>query len=159
MKKLLALIALLGAIFAPSFASAQSVAGCFRDSTGAGGAINCLPAIQASKSVAITLSASGTTELIPLIATTATSDARAIYVTSFNFMAAGTVNVTLVYGIGTNCGTSQVVLTGAYPLVAQAGISSGNGVGMVLFIPKGNALCMTLSQSIQVSGSASYVQF
>ncbi len=162
MKKLLAplgvSLALLGAIFAPSFAFAQSVTGCFRDGSGAGGATVCLPAIQASKSVAISVAASTTTELVPLVAATSRASAKAIYVTSFNFMAAGTNTVTLVYGTGTACADNQVVLTGGYPLIAQAGISAGVGVGPVLIIPQGNALCITTSGSGQLSGSVSYVQ-
>jgi len=160
MKKLFAfaVAAIIAAtMFSP--AHAQSVAGCYRDGSGGGGALNCLPAIQASKSAAISVSTSGTIEIIAAIPATAIAEARAIYLTSFNFMSAGTVNATLVYGTGTNCGTGQVALTGTYPLVAQAGVSSGNGMGLVLFIPKGNALCITISGSIQVSGSVSYVQF
>lgn len=114
---------------------------------------NCLPAIQASKSAAINIAATTTTQIIALAAN------QAIFVTSWNVMAAGTNNVTLVYGTGTNCGTGQVALTGAYPLIAQAGIATGNGLGPILYIPAGNALCVTTSGSGQLSGSVSYVQF
>mgnify|MGYP001584482886 CR=1 FL=1 len=62
-------------------------------------------------------------------------------------------NVTLVYGTGSNCGTGTTSLTGAYPLIAQAGIAKGNGAGPVLFVPSGNALCVTNSAAIQISGS------
>ncbi len=157
MKRLLLAIGAL--IFSASFCLAQPVAGCFRDAGVAGLGYSCEPAIQASKSVAITIAAATTTELVALSAATTNSAAKAIYVTNFNFMAAGTNNVTLVYGTGTACATGQVALTGAYPLIAQAGISAGVGVGPVLIVPQGNALCITTSGSGQLSGSVSYVQF
>lgn len=156
MKKLLLAIGAL--IFSASFCLAQPVTGCFRDSNGAGGATVCLPAIQASKSIAINIASAATTELIPLIAATTNAAAKAIYITSFNFIASGTNTVTLVYGTGTACATGQVALTGGYPLIAQAGISAGVGVGPVLIIPQGNALCITTSGTGQLSGSVSYVQ-
>jgi len=158
MKKLLYTIALLGAIFAPSFASAQSVAGCYR-AYGTDNRIICDPAIQANKSVAINIAAAATTELIALTAATSNRAALAIYITHWDVMAAGTNNVTLVYGTGTACATGQVALTGAYPLTAQAGISAGVGIGPVLIVPPGNALCITTSGSGQLSGSVSYVQY
>ena len=74
-------------------------------------------------------------------------------------MSAGTLNATIVYGTGTNCGTGTTSLTGAYPLIAQAGISKGNGMGIVLVIPVSNAVCVTTSGSSQLSGSMSYAQF
>lgn len=114
---------------------------------------NCVEAIQASASKAISVAASTTTEIIALVAT------KSIYITSFDFMSAGTLNATLVYGTGTNCGTGTTSLTGAYPLIAQAGISKGNGAGIILVIPVSNALCITTSGASQVSGSVSYAQF
>lgn len=154
MKRLLMLLA-MGAIFAPiSAKAANQIQDCYQSSPSAflSGA-NCNPAIQAAKSVAISIASGTTTQLVAAVAN------QAIYITSWNVMSAGTGNVTLVYGTGTNCATGQVALTGAYPLVAQAGISTGVGLGMVLYIPQGNALCLTTSASPQVSGSLSYVQF
>jgi hypothetical protein len=114
---------------------------------------NCIPEFGASNSAKISVAAATTTEILALV-----TNAR-IYVTSWDVMAAGTNNVKLVYGTGTNCGTGTTDLTGAYPLIAQAGISKGNGVGAILFIPISNALCITTSGSGQVSGSFSYVQY
>jgi hypothetical protein len=160
MKKLILCLALLGAIFAPSFASAQPVQGCYRDAPpSAGLPYTCLPAIQASHSVAISVAATTTTQLVAAAPATTNGAAKAIFITSYDFIANGTLNVTLVYGTGTNCGTGQTALTGAYPLTAQAGISKGMGLGVVLYVPPGNALCITTSGSSQVSGSVAYVQF
>ena len=104
-------------------------------------------------SVAINVSTATTTQLVAL------SGSTAIYVTSFNFIAGGTGNVTLEYGTGSNCGTGTTALTGAYPLTAQNGIANGNGLGAVLKVPAGNALCILTSAAVQVSGSLSYQQF
>lgn len=114
---------------------------------------NMVAATQANASVAISGNSAATTQLVAL------SASAVIHVTSFDFMAAGTANVTLVYGTGTNCGTGTTALTGAYPLTAQAGIAKGSGQGPVLVVPAGNALCWTNSAGVQVSGSLSYTQF
>ncbi len=114
---------------------------------------NCVEAIQGSASKPISQTSASTVEIIPLVAT------KSIYITSFDFMSGGTLNATLVYGTGTNCGTGTTALTGAYPLIAQAGISKGNGVGIILVVPVSNAVCLTASGSSQVSGSISYAQF
>lgn len=104
-------------------------------------------------SVAINVSTATTTQLVALSGTTK------IYVTSYDVIAGGTGNITLVYGTGASCGTGTTSLTGAYNLTAQAGIAKGNGVGAVLVVPAGNALCVTTSAAVQMSGSVSYQQF
>ena len=114
---------------------------------------NCVPGLQASNSVAISVAAATTTQLVAL------STGKSIFVTSFDVIANGTLNVTFVYGTGTNCGSGTTSLTGAYPLIAQAGIAKGNGTGAILFVPAGRALCVTTSGASQTSGSVSYVQF
>lgn len=107
----------------------------------------------APASAAITTASAATSQIVAL------SGSTKIYVTSFDFMAAGTTNVTLVYGSGTNCATGLTALTGVYPLIPQTGISKGSGIGAVLVVPAGKALCITNSAAIQVSGSVSYQQF
>ena len=74
-------------------------------------------------------------------------------------IAGGTGNITFEYGTGSNCGTGTTTLTGAYPLTAQNGIAKGNGLGAVLKVPSGNALCILTSAAVQMSGSVSYMQF
>lgn len=156
MNRFIGLMFGLAAFIAASFScQAQPFQGCYNGPVSSQilGNNSCLPAIQAAQSASISISSATTTQLIALAAN------QAIFVTNFNFMAAGTLNVTMVYGTGTNCGTGQITLTGAYPLIAQAGISAGVGVGPVLVVPQGNALCIITSGSSQVSGSVSYVQF
>jgi len=114
---------------------------------------NCVPGIQAESSIAINISSMTTTQLVAAIT------GQAIYITSWDVIAGGTGNFTLVYGTGSVCATGQTALTGAYNLIAQVGISKGNGLGMVLYVPQGNALCAITSASVQYSGSLSYAQF
>lgn len=132
-----------------TFAYAQSTQQLCYTTNGA----NCAPAIQSEGSKPINQASASTVEIVPLIAN------QTIFVTSWDVMAAGTGTFTLVYGTGTNCATGQAALTGAYPLIAQAGISKGNGLGPILVVPPGNALCGQASTSVQMSGSASYAQF
>jgi hypothetical protein len=104
-------------------------------------------------SAAINVSTATTTQLVAI------SGSTKIYVTSYDVMAGGTGNITFEYGTGASCGTGTTALTGAYPLTAQAGISKGSGVGAVLIVPAGNALCVLTSAAVQMSGSVSYQQF
>jgi len=104
-------------------------------------------------SVAINVSTATTTQLVAISGTTK------IYVTSFDVIAGGTGNITFEYGTGSNCGTGTTALTGAYNLTAQAGIAKGNGVGALLVVPAGNALCVLTSAAVQMSGSVSFQQF
>lgn len=142
------ILAALVAVFLSAPALAQSKANCFTTNLS-----NCVPAIQASTSKAISIAAATTTEIIPL------ATGANIYVTAFDLVGGGAGNVTLVYGTGTNCGTGTTALTGAYPLAAQTVLTKGNGLGPLFVIPPGNALCVTTSATAQVSGSVSYVQF
>ena len=116
-----------------------------------GGHVNGL--IQADSSAAINVSTATTTQLVAL------SAGRKIYVTEFNFLAAAADNVTFEYGTGTTCGTGTTILTGAYPAGANGGISAGRGLGPVLVVPAGNALCIVTSAATQLSGSVAYSQF
>lgn len=130
-----------------SFANAQGTQLCYLNGQGT----SCTAGIQTSLSKPIDIATNATTQLVPLDAN------KTIYVTHFDVMAGGTGNFRLVYGTGTNCGTGQGNLTGAYPLTAQAGLAPGNGTGAILVLPKGNALC-AVTDNIQYSGSVSYVQ-
>jgi hypothetical protein len=109
--------------------------------------------IQADASAAISVSTATTTQIVAL------SSSKKIYVSSFDVIAGGTGNITFVYGTGSNCGTGTTSLTGAYNLTAQAGIAKGNGLGAVLVVPASNALCVTTSAAVQMSGSVAYTQF
>lgn len=121
--------------------------------SGARSGANMVELTQASASVPINVSTATTTQLVAL------SGSTVIRVTSFDVIAGGSGSITFVYGTGTNCGTGTTSLTGAYPLTAQAGIAKGSGLGPVLIVPAGNALCVTTSAAVQMSGSVSYTQY
>lgn len=110
-----------------------------------------IPLTQAS--VPIDISSATTTQLVALKA------GQSVYVTALSLIAAGTGNVQFVYGTGSACATGQGTLTGNYNLTAQTGLAFGNGSGVVLVVPQGNALCVTTSASPEVSGSLAYAQF
>jgi hypothetical protein len=109
--------------------------------------------IQADKSVPINISTPTTTQLVAL------SSGKAIYVTSWDVIAAGTGNITLEYSPVSNCVTGATPLTGPYSLTAQAGIAKGTGLAPVLVVPASNALCALTTAAVQMSGSVSYTQF
>lgn len=109
--------------------------------------------IQADVSVPINISTATDTQLIAL------SGSKKIYVSAWDVIAAGTGNIQLEYGTGSNCGTGTTALTGNYNLTAQAGISKGNGLGVILVVPAGNALCVKTSAAVGMAGSLSATQF
>jgi hypothetical protein len=109
--------------------------------------------IQAGVSLPINLSTAATTQLVAAVS------GKAIYVTAWDVIAAGTTNFTFEYGTGTNCAAGTAALTGPYSLVAQFGAAKGSGLGPVLVVPAGNALCAVNSATVQVSGSLAYTQF
>lgn len=113
----------------------------------------------AGATVANTTTVAINTASAATVALVAASGATVVYVCAYNFMSAGTTNVTLEYGTGATCGTGTTVLTGAYPLIAQTGVAYGNGAGVVLKTPASQALCIVNSQAIQISGSITYAQF
>ena len=108
---------------------------------------------QATASVAVNISTSGTTQLVPLAA------GQAIYVSSYDFVVGGTDTVTLEYGTGALCAVGTTALTGPYAFIANDGIAKGNGGAPLLFVPAGNALCVVNGSATQLSGSVSYAQF
>jgi hypothetical protein len=120
---------------------------------GARSGANLVAVSQANATAAINVSTATTTQLVAL------SSGQVIHVTAASVIAGGTGNLTFVYGTGTNCGTGTTSLTGAYPLIANAGLSIGSGLGPVLVVPAGNALCVTTSAAVQMSGHVAYTQF
>ncbi len=109
--------------------------------------------IVPNSSIAINVTATGTTttQLV------ANSGVTSIYVTSFNVIGSGTGTVYFVYGTGTSCSLGTAALTGAYPLIADAGVSVGSGAGTVLRVPSGNSLCIVTTAP--TAGSLSYLQY
>lgn len=79
-----------------------------------------------------------------------------VYVCGWDIVADGTTNVSLVYGNDANCATSQVALTGAYPLTAQAGRAGWASGGIVVRTPPDKFLCVKSSAAQQIEGVISY---
>lgn len=139
----------------PAFASPPAVtcSNCVPASTAAPLPVSTIGTGQADNSLPINISTGATVQIVPA------SGSLAVYITGWDVIAAGTANFTLVYGTGSNCGTGQQPLTGAYPLVAQAGIARGSGNGTILKAPAGSAICAINSAAVQMSGSISFRQF
>lgn len=110
-------------------------------------------ATQGSTTVAINVSTATTTQLVAL------SGSTLIRVTGMAVVAGGAGNITFVYGTGSSCGTGTTSISGAIPLVANVGFTMGAGLGPVLIIPAGQALCITTSAAVQMSGFLTYAQY
>ena len=108
--------------------------------------------IICQNSVVISTASSGNVELVAL------TSGETVYVCGWNVIATGTVAVQLVYGTGTACATSETNLTGAYPLVANAGLVDRSDFAMMR-TASGNALCIELSGAVQVDGVLYYTKF
>ncbi len=101
--------------------------------------------------VAVAVSASGNTELVPL------TSGQTIYVCDVLLVAGGTVDVQLISGTGTACATGETDMTGAVPLVANTGyVHNFNGR---LKTAASNALCLELSGAVSVQGTVTYRKF
>lgn len=107
---------------------------------------------DAVQSVPISTNTSGNVQLVAL------SGSTVVYVCGWDVMAAGTVNVQLVYGTGSACGTGETDLTGTYQLTTQTGIARSNGGAVQTKTAAGNALCVELSGAVQIDGMVTYVQ-
>ena len=113
------------------------------------------PTVQGTATVPINISTATTTQIVAGVAS------QGIYVSHWDVMAGGTGNITWEYGAGSSCST-PTTLSGAYPLVAQAGASAGGGLGAVLIVPPniaGFTLCALTSAGVQMSGSVTYAQY
>lgn len=120
---------------------------------GARSGANLVGVIQGSATAKIDVSTATTTEIVAL------SGSTKIYVTSLSLIAGGTGNIKFVYGTGVACATGTTDLTANYPLVAQSGLALGGGLGPVLVVPASQALCVTTSAGVQMSGHLTYTQF
>ena len=120
---------------------------------GARAGANSVNVAQGSATVAVNISTATTTQIVAL------SGSTQIYVTGITIVAGGTGNVTIVYGTGSACGTGTTSVSGAMPLVANSGFSIGSGLGPVIVLPAGQALCITTSAAVQMSGFVTYTQF
>lgn len=101
----------------------------------------------------INISSAVTQQIIP-----ATSS-KVNYITHIHIIVGGASNVSIVYGTGSNCASSQQTIDGPLPLTASTGYSAGSGVGAVLVIPSGQAVCITSSSAVQLGGAVSWTTY
>lgn len=120
---------------------------------GARSGANLVQIIQGDTTAKIDVSTATTTQLVAL------SGSTKVYVTSLSIIAGGTGNIKFVYGTGSSCGTGTTDLTANYNLTAQSGLALGAGLGPVLVVPASQALCVTTSAAVQMSGHVTYTQF
>lgn len=115
-----------------------------------------MPGVQATSSVAISVSTATTTKLVAALNAKATT-----WITGYQLWAGGTGNATLVYGTTTTtaCDTGQTALTGIFNMTAQTHLEYGAGLGPILVPPPGNDICLVTSAAVQISGSLAYSQF
>jgi len=105
-------------------------------------------------------STNGATQLVAL------SSGKIVYVCGYQFSNSTTtaVNVDLVYGTATNCGTGQTKMTPAYPLQA---VTSSGPIGLVVMTPgftglktaASNELCILTNAAVSVQAIVWYTQF
>jgi hypothetical protein len=89
----------------------------------------------------------------------ALSGSTKIYVTSFSIVASVAENVKFVTGTGSNCATGQTDMTSNMAFSANGGIARGGGMGPVLVVPAGQALCVLASTTGPTAVDVSYAQF
>ena len=107
---------------------------------------------SAVTSVAISTASSGNVQLVALAAN------ETVFVCGWSVMSAGTTAVQLIFGTGAACVTGETDLTGAYPLIANTGISVPNGGAVQMKGDVAEALCIENSNAIQIDGILTYVQ-
>jgi hypothetical protein len=87
----------------------------------------------------------------------AASGSQSIYITNYLLFSSGTTTAQFDYGTGSNCASGTTTVDGPISLIAQTGVSAGSGLGAVIAIPSGNALCLNLGTgSVQVGGHVSW---
>lgn len=83
---------------------------------------------------------------------------RSIYVCGYTLFAGGTASVSFVSGTGTNCGTDQVALTPAFPLIAQVGITDSASQPRGLIVARGLDFCIKTTAGVAIQAIVYYRQ-
>jgi hypothetical protein len=107
-----------------------------------------------NQSVIYDASYAGATQIVAADAT------GRIYVCGFTVWSAGTVNVDLVYGTGTNCSSGTTQVGPAFQYTAQTGFTDHQPVYTgITPVPAGNNLCINTSQGVAVQAVVYLTQF
>lgn len=106
--------------------------------------------VQCDSTIAYDASTSGSTQLVAL------TSGRSVYVCGYTILAAGTVNVKLIYGTGTACATGSANLTPAYQLTTQVGLVDSSPFYRGLKTASANELCINTSAGVAVQALVYY---
>lgn len=109
--------------------------------------------ISCDSSVIYDASTNGKTQLVGL------TSSQNTYVCGFTVFAAGTVNVSLSTGTGTNCGTTSTNITPAFQLTAQTGAVDGSPFFRGLKTAASEELCLVTSAGVAVQAIVYYTKF
>jgi hypothetical protein len=114
------------------------------------GSGNKAPLTLGTNSAALSLSASGLTQIVAL------SGSTVIRVSHISVGFTSAVNFQLEYGTGTNCGTGTTALTGVYVGIVAIALDFDLDP---LLVPAGKALCANLGAAITGGGLVKYAQY
>lgn len=114
---------------------------------------DCIQPSRTKQSAAINIATAATTQVIA-------AGNSAIQMCGFAATLAASNTFQFVYGSGTNCGTNQVVVSGAFNMGSAGGyMDYGGGDGAVVWIPAGNALCVvSTGATYSAQGLITYVR-
>lgn len=114
---------------------------------------DCIQPSRTKQSAPINIATAATTQVIA-------SGNSAIQMCGFAVTLGATNTFQFVYGSGTNCGTNQVVVSGGMTMGASGGFMTfGDGGGAIVWIPPGNALCVTSTgTTYSAQGLITYVR-
>jgi hypothetical protein len=101
-------------------------------------------------------STSGATQIVPAPAGNQTRAGNTIFICGFTIGASAAVNVGLVYGTGTNCGTGTTKITPAFQFIAAGFLVDDPGNFNGLSVPAGNNLCINASGAVAVQAIIYY---
>lgn len=99
-----------------------------------------------SSSAAVTLSASGNTQIL------AFTSSKQIQICHFSYSGSTTADMKLVYGTGSNCATGLTSLTGVYGSVQSIALDLAGS----LILPASKSLCVNLSAANAYGGLLTY---
>lgn len=95
----------------------------------------------------------GSTQLVGLVS------GKTIYICGFELWWGGTSTVELDYGTGSNCGTGNTKIAGAWAGVAQNGITDPSPFYRGFHTAASNALCIKTNAAVQVVARVYYTQY
>lgn len=108
--------------------------------------------VDCNRSASYDTNSNGATKLV-----TGTAG-RSIYVCGYSIVSGGTVNVSLVYGTGTNCGTGTTAITPAYNTVVTMALFDNSPFWRGLVAPAAKDLCINASSGVAIQAIVYFSQ-